>query len=446
MMNKIINYLSLALLFFLPWQTRWIYHEDFLNGVQNEYGTLSFYGTEILLWLVVILFVVNTFLNKELLSLIKKRKLSLSSATRLGILLLVIIWLGLILFYSVNYEVAWQFYNRLIGVVAFGIILFIQVAKDSLSKTRAIITLWLSGVVQGGWGGWQFFTQGIPANKWLGLSETFPSSLGVNVIETGGERWLRAYGSLGGPNPLGIYLATILIIGLILYYFYRHSKVRLLILLGNLVIFMGLFFTFSRGAWAACILGGAIFVLTFFLSNKIEIATRSEKICLLCRLAIPFLMLFLILNFLFSPLVQARMTGVGRLEEKSLSQRVNQIKDWQTIFVSHWLIGVGPGSYTRVLAEEGDQVNTGYNLPVHNSYLLILAEMGVVFFLGLIIGCVILVCKVVKTNPLYLSVIATLAVAGLFEHWLWSLFPGLVFTAVAISLSLAPNSVSKMAN
>ncbi len=445
MMNKIINYLSLILLFLLPWQTRWIYHEDFLNGVQNEYGTLSFYGTEILLWLIVILFVVNTFLNKEFLSLIKKRNLSFSSATRLGILLLVIVWLGLILFYSGNYEVVWQFYNRLIGVVAFGIILFIQVAKNSLSKTQAIIALWLSGVVQGGLGAWQFFTQGIPANKWLGLSETFPSSLGVNVIETEGERWLRAYGSLGGPNPLGIYLATILIIGLILYYFYRHSKVRLLILLGNLVIFTGLFSTFSRGAWVACVLGGAIFALVLLVSNKIEITARAEKVCLLCRLVIPFLMLFVILNFLFSPLVQTRVTGVGRLEEKSLSQRVDQIKDWKTIFVSHWLVGVGPGSYTRVLTEEGIRVNTGYNLPVHNSYLLILAEMGVVFFLALITGCVILVWKVVKTNPLYLSVIGTLAIAGLFEHWPWSLFPGLVFMAVVISLSLTPNNISKMA-
>ena len=237
MTNKAINYLVLLLLFLLPWQTRWIYYLDFLSGVQNEYGTLSFYGTEILLWTVVVLFVGNTFLNKEFISLLKARKLSPPVAIRLGILLLVIAWLGLIWFYSANHEVVSQFYNRLSGVVALGIILFVQIAKNSLPKIWALLALWLSGVVQGGLGAYQFLLQGIAANKWLGLSETLPSSIGVNVIETAGERWLRAYGSLGGPNPLGIYLVVILILGFILYYFYRNSKVRLFIIFGNLIIF-----------------------------------------------------------------------------------------------------------------------------------------------------------------------------------------------------------------
>ncbi|HLC69723.1 MAG TPA: O-antigen ligase family protein [Patescibacteria group bacterium] len=445
MTNKAINYLVLLLLFLLPWQTRWIYYLDFLSGVQNEYGTLSFYGTEILLWTVVVLFVGNTFLNKEFISLLKARKLSPPVAIRLGILLLVIAWLGLIWFYSANHEVVSQFYNRLSGVVALGIILFVQIAKNSLPKIWALLALWLSGVVQGGLGAYQFLLQGIAANKWLGLSETLPSSIGVNVIETAGERWLRAYGSLGGPNPLGIYLVVILILGFILYYFYRNSKVRLFIIFGNLIIFTGLFFTFSRGAWLSGLVGGVVFILTILFGKKSEVKTRAEKICLLSRLVIPFLLLFLVLNFLFSPLVQTRFGSEGRLEKRSLRERGDQIIEWKMVFESNWFIGTGPGNYLRALAHIDDGPQRAYALPVHNIYLLILAEMGSIFFMGFIIGLVILLVKVLKNNPLYLALIVSLAIAGLFEHWLWSLFPGLIFSAVIATLSLAPDNTSKMA-
>src|SRR3989338_8590364 len=46
------------LLFFLPWQTIWIYREQVLNGVKWEYGTLGLYGTEVLLWAAVFVFIV----------------------------------------------------------------------------------------------------------------------------------------------------------------------------------------------------------------------------------------------------------------------------------------------------------------------------------------------------------------------------------------------------
>ena len=62
---KIINYLLLLFLFLLPWQTRLIWHEGKLNGGHWEYGTLSFFVVEILLWLVVVFFVADKFRKKE---------------------------------------------------------------------------------------------------------------------------------------------------------------------------------------------------------------------------------------------------------------------------------------------------------------------------------------------------------------------------------------------
>ena len=82
---------------------------------------------------------------------------------------------------------------------------------SQVEQTKKLITaLWLSGLAQGLLAIWQFLSQGVLASKWLGLAAHLASDQGSFVVEFGGERWLRAYGSFGSPNSLGIYLAVIL--------------------------------------------------------------------------------------------------------------------------------------------------------------------------------------------------------------------------------------------
>ena len=63
-----------------------------------------------------------------------------------------------------------------------------------------------------------------------------------------------------------------------------------------------------------------------------------------------------------------------------------------------------------------------------------MVEFGVFFalFLGLII--LSLIKKVFKNNLIFLPVLFTLLVAGLFDHWLFSMFSGLVFWWVILGL------------
>src|SRR3989339_1154122 len=64
-LNKTINYLLLLFLFLLPWQSRIVYERGYLNGGYWEYGSLSLFATEILLWLIVVLFAIDKFGKKE---------------------------------------------------------------------------------------------------------------------------------------------------------------------------------------------------------------------------------------------------------------------------------------------------------------------------------------------------------------------------------------------
>ena len=56
--NKIIEYGLYSLVFLLPWQTRWI-----IKAGKTEYGTFSLYGTDILLFAILLLFVILKFRN-----------------------------------------------------------------------------------------------------------------------------------------------------------------------------------------------------------------------------------------------------------------------------------------------------------------------------------------------------------------------------------------------
>src|SRR3989338_7542924 len=53
--TRVVRYLLLLSVFLLPWQSRWIFKEELLNGSVFEYGRLSLSLIEILLILVFVL-------------------------------------------------------------------------------------------------------------------------------------------------------------------------------------------------------------------------------------------------------------------------------------------------------------------------------------------------------------------------------------------------------
>ncbi len=427
----------LVFLFLLPWQTRWIYDPAFLNGDYWEYGTASFYGTEILLWLIVILFSVYYFRKREFWQAIlnkerfAKQKWSVYAGVAAVVFCLVAIGASPQPGVSHNHFL-WILAGLCLGQV---IIIFWDTEKN---WQQALAAVWSGAVVQAMFAIWQFVSQYVPANKWLGLATHYPWQLGASVVETSSERYLRAYGSLGGPNPLGIYLGVALLLGLLLYLKINKWRYKIPLTVGQVIIVVGLAFTFSRGAWLATFVGLVAFVVVAF-SVRFNRAQWYD----LARQLFFYFVTAIVIGLVLGPLMITRFSASTRLEEKSLSERTSQIGDAIEIFVAHPWFGVGEGVYTYDLfLRHPDQVGGSYQ-PVHNIYLLILAEWGIVgtaLFLSL---CVWLGKKLARNNLLYMPIILTLALSGLFDHWLWSLFPGVVFWWVIWALGLIRRSYDK---
>lgn len=425
---KIIEYLFLVFLFLLPWQTRLIWREAVLNGYVWEYGRLSLYGTEILLWLIIILF--GYYLTKQYppKTLFKKdffSRLKIPAVFLYWLIVLLAIISGVSIFWSLDSVLAYFHWVQFLEAICL-VAIILNLNFDF--KKFAIILISSAGI-QSIFAIWQFFNQYIFANKWLGLAEHLSVGGGSIILETTSGRWLRAYGSLPHPNILG----GILVIALVLLFYLgltvQNKKERTFVLLNLVLIVPALFFTFSRSAWVALILVFGLMI--FWLYRQKNIIWNKNFI----KLFSIFVLIVVILSTIFSGLLLSRVSPTTDLEAQSISLRYAFTKQALTIAQSSWLTGVGLGNYTLAVFEKIKHSWPGYYYqPVHNIYLLVFVELGIFGILIFSLIIFILIYKYFQSEFLrsgikpslqktiiFLSLILMLVIS-LFDHYFWTLY------------------------
>lgn len=125
-----------------------------------------------------------------------------------------------------------------------------------------------------------------------------------------------------------------------------------------------------------------------------------------------------------SSLFFTRLNPTTRLEVSSVNDRLSQYSEAQKIIFQHFWFGVGPGNYSAYLVKVHPTLEVWEIQPVHNIFLLEMAEMGVLFSVFHSLLFLFLIFFVWKKTPYYLPVIVTLLFTGLFDHWGWSLYGG----------------------
>ena len=422
-LEKIKNYLLLSLLFLLPWQTRLIYGAAGLGYGDWEYGSLYLYANELLIGVVILLALVEKFRNKNFIEHLTTVKRSRLIVAILGLFLILSVYCR---FVSFDREVTWQYLNWVIYAICLAAIII----ESRIEFKKIVFWLWCGGVIQGFLAIIQFVNQSVFGNKWLGLASHNAGQLGAAVLDFNGERYLRAYGSFGWPNALGIYLSAIFLLGIILIInFYNHrespdNKMRIILMIGQIIILTGLFYSFARGAWLATFFG---IIILIWKNYKNKLLWQHLFVCSLVGI---------ILLVVFKPLVFSRVDFQNRLEAKSISERVEQWQDFKIVFSQNKYFGVGPGVYTYALFFYHLDHGHDYQ-PVHNIFLLFFGEWGVVGLMGLLATIFYLRKRIVWSFAPLLS----LLVAGLFDHWTLSMFTGLIFLGVLIALSVKYSNI-----
>lgn len=369
---KIIEYLFYLFIFLLPWQTRWIWHYGRLGEGSSQYLTFSLYGTEILLVVILILALVYKLLNHDW----EITFLNFKILDFYILLLALLIVCAVSIFFSPDQNASWYYLLKMLE----GLGLLCLIINFKFSYLNLAGALVLSGSVQGGFAIIQFFSQRVWASKWLGLAEQLPQILGVSVVETNGDRLLRAYGSLPHPNVLAGFLVISFLLLVVTLILARHQWEKILLWICAPIILGGLFFTFSKSAFLALSIA-FVFVAIFIGFSKDKQALKK-----LGGLVLVMLVLFSFLGIIYRGPLLTRMSGQDRLEIKSQQERTQYLNQAKDLIVNNWLTGVGLGNYTLALYNNDLSKFPSYTYqPVHNVYILVAAELGIFGFIVLIL-------------------------------------------------------------
>ena len=426
--QKICNYLLYGFVFLIPWQTRYIYKSLTLGGEIFEYGKLSFYLSEVFLILFIICYLI--YIKKR-----KEPKEKISKATSIIFLFLLVIIISF--FGALNKQVYFYGLIKLMEVI----VLYFLVTKIKFSYLKLRISFVFSMLIHSFLGIYQFFSQSIFANKYLGIAEQVSSQGGVSVLEGVFGRLLRVYGGFSHPNILAGFLVVAILILISIYFdlvkseslFNRVNKKRKLVLFYSslVILFSALILTFSRSAFLALFLS-LLSLLIYSVFKK----TETKKVVSILLI----LVLVSSLSFvLFNDFLKIRIQGQERLELKSSTERMVLKNQALELLNKNWFLGTGVNNYIVAVYEKVDNtLNVWEYQPVHNVYLLILVELGI---LGLFLYLYLLIYSLYRAfssnnlSKLILGlVVLTIIIINFFDHYFWTYWSGLIITFLVIGL------------
>ncbi len=232
-----------------------------------------------------------------------------------------------------------------------------------------IMMLMLSLILQGGFGVAQYLT-----GHDLDVFAT-----GTPVTEESAEGLVtRALGTIGKPNGLAMYLVPLILLftAMIMRMKGVLRKVGILsISAGGLA----LIFSFSRGGWMA--FAAAFLVLLFMLKKRRYVSARPVFLAIVVAVLV---------TALFYPQIHDRL--VSEEGADAAVDRIYLIKIAWNMIKSSPFIGIGANTFMSVINNytRGPDLQDIYLHMVHNQYLLVFAEtglVGIIAFLWFLFAC-----------------------------------------------------------
>jgi len=428
MKNYRKSLLSLFLIL-LPWQTRWIFEGiEIFKGI-SEYGKLSIYAFDIIL----VLFLLSSV------KVLSDRFKIVWNKSKLGP---VLIKTSLALTTLALISSAWSPENHVALVFSahalLATLLILVIVIDDEITPDIVLGGLAIGLIMPSLLGWiQTANQNIQASSLLGIAAQDPKTLGTAVIESGQDRWLRAYATFPHPNIMGGFAAIGLLSAFAVTARRRVKQSEMIMLLAAALIGGVLVMTASRTAMIAFALATTWMLFALKTTRKKDQIKSSKSTIAISLTAM------VIIGIFMSPILLNRLDSNNRLEEKSIAERSTQLEDMKALWTESpktVLVGRGAGNYVFSLSRLHPLQKYYAYQPVHNVPGLILVELGLlgaIILLGIILSSMWLINKHWHETPAIIGMSLSIAmlVLALGDHYLWTSVSGLYLAAIVLALN-----------
>lgn len=429
------RYLFYLLLFSIPIQTRIILWQQ--NWYFSEWQAASLYVTDILLAILLFFWLFSLFSKKyqvvssrysgNLKSLILNTKyFLLKPGFYLAIFVVVSAlsirnFLAFYNFFKLLEFVVFYFYLKNYAVKNFGFInsLWAIIAGGLFQAIVAII---------------QFFKQSSLGLRLLGESILGPDLTGIaSFYNSVGEKVIRAYGTMPHPNILAAYLflSIFALYFLIIYSKNQNKEYRYydIIIYHNIIMYgvygmllFALFTTFARVAVFLLVMNIVLRLLLIIFKYREEFWNKK-----LVHILITSVLVLVAFVSLFWPDVTSR--AKLSVDEEAVQLRIFYAKESLESKIN-WL-GVGSGNFVNWLMIKEPHLPRNLYQPVHNIYLLIYSENGLLGVTAFILFLIFLIKDFIIRTHLqklyhysFLLIALSLLFMGLFDHFPWTLQQG----------------------
>lgn len=369
----------------------------FIKGVRVDYLSPTIYATDILLMLLVLFRIGKIKINPSFVG---------------GFVVFSIINI----YYSINRDISF------LKLLKIGELYLLFEAIRSFTKTElnkliykpllfSIILFSLIGlfqVIEGQTLGGLFY--------YLGERTFSKFSPGIATVVLSGDTLLRAYSTFSHPNSFAGYI-------LVSIFILRHLSRKIdrkstAYVIGRNLSMFTLVLTFSLGAYVS--------MAVSYLLTKVAKTFKSPMVILV--------LLFLLSYFL----MLLADTNVGLSIGESIDQRLELTKESVNIFVENPFTGVGANNFIVAMSDLNPGRYFWLLQPVHNIYLLILSETGLI---GLVMSFILLLIILNKSHRhKYLNyAMFTILITGLFDHYSLTLQQNLLINTLLIGLIFKEN-------
>lgn len=401
--HYVVKILLVFLVFFLPTQfgKHFFPVYSYLNGVRVDYLAPTLYFTDIL---ILIIFILNI---KSFFNFFKNKVIFIALA---------LLFINVVL--AKNQIVAGY---RFMKIMEFLVVFNLGQQLLPIIKEKLLLSaLMFSGLFQLILAGLQFVNkQSIQGFFYFFGERLFNlSTPGIAKASIRGVEFLRPYGTFSHPNSLAGFFVLLYFFVLIEKKFNKHFYLKNISLL---IFSILIFISFSKVA-----------IMTFLILNTFYYILNTKIICLPCKISRILIPIFVSLVFF-----------IANTDPLTIDKRLDLVKNSLEIISKNPFFGVGLNNYIIAQSDVAPKYFLFFNQPVHNIYLLFIAESGL--FVG---GILIFflwkpLFKIIRYNSyLLMAVLFT----GFFDHyWLTLqqnfLLLALIYGSVSSSLFMSELSL-----